>query len=1019
MKNLKVILSTTFLFSLLFPFALFGQDYSSWLEDVTETAFETKATGSRVLLIDVNGDDYPDLLWGTGNLNKNRYSLFLNVPGETGSRKFVDFTEESGINANRDPEKEGRIVDVAGMADLDNDGDPDLVTSIYYHRLQMYLGDNDPGDRSEVLLNDGTGRFTLVENNGLHDMNVVDSLSSGLINATGLAFIDYDLDGFLDVYFSTWFTDYKANLEINNFGYKMQDVLFKGNGDGTFTRVLNSGIERIEQPMYGVNATDWNNDGWQDIITSPYCRSRGSLFANQKNGTFVDAAIPANYDAQEMQGDHGQNLCQWEAQPGDFDNDGDVDLLVVNVHGGYDANEGRTHILINQGEENDFRFVWDNDRIVRDAPSYSHLGDQGAQWFDLDGDGLLDLAIGQMGYEDANFDGQLRLYICRQNSEGIFQDISKALGIYEMQKDAHSMEPADYDLDGDQDLFFSRLVRDTSLVDTIIDGEPQTIEVYDNQMTIFLLENKIGNSGTWSSVKLDQPAEANQSGIGSRITFHYGDVAIMREIQNCYGHFAGMQPTIRNAGLGDANRIDSIVVRYPNSDLQTTTVYNPPTNVILKIGEEGLIDFLRPWEGDRPIIAFDKPVLRNDKTNVGETETLSFNVKNIGADVLTIDDIYFKTNEDDVFSIQDYETPFTIEPGASQPIEVEFEPVRRHLYVGELSFSSDAENHGVKSMDVEAYGFEQKPLIASNVESIEFEPIWLEDERKAEFEIENPGELTLYFGDYKIDGDSEGFSVTGLEDISSLEPGESVTVEVTFAPPEIKTYEAELTIVSNAYENETYRIALSGVCDGPLPEIWVSMPNIFFGSAKVGEIEDRPLEITNNGNADLKIESIDFESFPEAFYITPEPTYPWTIPSGETREIVVNFAPPEEENYDDVMIIKSNAFEEPELEISLRARGSGVLSVFDSIDPADFAEISVIENPVENLATFQVRLDPQVKSAQLSICDETGNIVGYRKINGVGEKEIEFDFSAFPQGAYYAYLVTEYGIVAETLIKVR
>jgi hypothetical protein len=96
--------------------------------------------------------------------------------------------------------------------------------------------------------------------------------------------------------------------------------------------------------MYGVNVTDWNNDGWQDIITSPYCRSSGSLFENMKEGYFRDASFTAKYSAQRMGGDHGQALCQWEANPADFDNDGDMDLLQVSVHGGYDEGEGRTHI---------------------------------------------------------------------------------------------------------------------------------------------------------------------------------------------------------------------------------------------------------------------------------------------------------------------------------------------------------------------------------------------------------------------------------------------------------------------------------------------------------------------------------------------------------------------------------------------------------------------------------------------------------------------------------------------------
>ena len=95
----------------------------SWFTDVTEEIGLGDFVGSKIQCVDVNGDDYPDLLLGTGGLtkgNSNTFTLYLNKPNpdpdSPHERIFVDYTEESGINVNRDPDKDYREYDVAVLA---------------------------------------------------------------------------------------------------------------------------------------------------------------------------------------------------------------------------------------------------------------------------------------------------------------------------------------------------------------------------------------------------------------------------------------------------------------------------------------------------------------------------------------------------------------------------------------------------------------------------------------------------------------------------------------------------------------------------------------------------------------------------------------------------------------------------------------------------------------------------------------------------------------------------------------
>ena len=537
-----------------------GQEVG-WFEDVSLQVGLDSVPAWRLYVSDVNGDRYPDLVIINGIYQRGQLSLWVNVDDpfseDPGDRTFVDMTDESGINANTDPEiAEGRVADVGGLADVDNDGDVDLVTARFYYSLDAFTMEE---DRAAVMLNDGTGHFTHVMNNGLDNVDIM--------NATGLAFLDYDLDGNLDLYVGTFSIDHEFSLY-------QSDMLFRGNGDGTFSDVsVQSGVELISQPLYGTNVADWNNDGWPDVITSPYCRTGGSLWMNNGDGTFTDVASTVGYSTKHLGGDGGQNLCQWEGMPADFDNDGDLDILQVMVHGGYGLTEGRTVIAVNQGAQGDYHLSWDLQRIRRTAPNSAHLGDMSGSWIDIDNDGRLDLVINQSQYPQANTAGVERSYFLMQNADNRFDDVTAALGLDDSLLAPGASEVIDYDLDGDDDLFI-------------------VVNTNRNQNnTLRLLENRIGTDNAFVTVALDPPGGVNRDAIGARIMVTADGVTQMQEISAGAGHFAGQQPLVRNFGLGEATSIDRIEVRWPGLDIPNTVVENPPINAPVTVsGPSSVLD---------------------------------------------------------------------------------------------------------------------------------------------------------------------------------------------------------------------------------------------------------------------------------------------------------------------------------------------------------------------------------------------------------------------------------------------
>lgn len=983
-----------------------------WLEDITFDAGLRGAEGSRIVIADVNGDNYPDLLWGSGNINKNHYRLMINEPNPENNpdipRIFVDRTEESNIDTCRNPDKDIRVIDVASFADVDNDGDLDLVTSIYYHRLEYYSGvdtlgnPRDPGDRSEVLLNNGHGKFSLVDNSGLTDVVVIDTLPQGLVNCTGLSFLDYDLDGNIDLYMATWFSDYRSNRNINPYGYKMQDVLFKGNGDGTFTRITNSGIDYIREPMYGVNATDYNNDGWSDIITSPYCRSSGSLFENNGDGTFTDVAQSKGYTSQLMGGDHGQPLCQWEAMPADFDNDGDMDLLQINVHGGLNVGEGRSHISINNGPENGYTYTWAIERIHRDAHPSGHLGDNGGNWFDLDGDGWLDLAICQIGYSDGNIYGQERLYICRQDENHFFNDISAQLGIKETLKKAHSIEPCDFDLDGDVDLFVSRQITEE------IDGENVT------HMQVCLLRNDVGNKNCFTSVKIKQPDEANQAGIGSRIYVCSGDNNQIRELQAGLGHFANQHPFVQNVGLGKYNRVDSIIVNWPVKDAEPTIVYNPPKNLMIEIDKNGYTDYVKTWDGDKPVAHFNVAAGQYDTVQVSKSKQLTFSIKNIGDAPMEVNSASFENNEHDAFDLEGLTFPFTIESNNEIDFTVSFSPYKRQKYLAQIVFQTNAVNGAEHPFDLEGYGFKEKPVVVLSTDTLDFGSAWIGESDEKKLTIYNKGEELLEVSSFSIE------YITGNKVFSIISGTHGIPADldrdfsITFEPKELGDYVAKLTAETNDAYRSTIEIYLLGTCDGPLARINASPALLLFGGIEVGNTITKQLTIENSGDTTLEISSITVSENDDGSFILPDNLVPLSIEPQDEHEIDITFAPSEVKSFNRELIIVSNAFENEEESVRLRA--SGRPSSIDNQTTANDIFIRISPNPAKDRITYSIQGIENFNGCAV-LYDIMGNEI-YRE-NNINIQKNDIDLSAYPPGVYTLRIKGNNIIKTEKLIIIK
>jgi hypothetical protein len=297
---------------------------------------------------DYDNDGYLDLIVTAGNPEIAHSMLYRNNGDGTFSWTNNDIYNDPLYYA--DPG-----VHAPSWGDYDNDG-----------LLDLFIGAHDIFNR--LFHNDGGGSFTRIL-----DHVLVNDESSGPASE-GRAWVDYDNDGDLDLYVSNLFVRPSP---------RFTSVLYRNDGDGLFTRIVDSGLSRFQERTFGSCWADYDNDGLADLFLAN--RKRNSLYHNDGDGTFT--RISSSKVAKDtIPSSATFGTCAW----GDYDNDGFIDLYVTTLDFDFPTPSTLGSFLYHNDGDGGFTKVTEGPVATERT-----TGASGAGWVDYDNDGFLDLFVAQ------------------------------------------------------------------------------------------------------------------------------------------------------------------------------------------------------------------------------------------------------------------------------------------------------------------------------------------------------------------------------------------------------------------------------------------------------------------------------------------------------------------------------------------------------------------------------------------------------------------------------------------------
>jgi hypothetical protein len=485
---------------------------------------ETMAGG--VAVFDFDNDGYPDIFFTNGaditSLKKTSPKYSNRLFHNNGDGTFTDVTEKAGLGGT------GYDVGVA-IGDYDNDGYEDIFVAGVY--------------RNTLYHNNGDGTFTdVTEKAGL--ITPPDK-QYGPMWAVGAAWVDVNNDGLLDLFvvnYMSWDVNKEPDCKFDGkpeychpkFYKELPNQLFINRGNGKFEDVsAESGIRAHPGKGMGVGVADFDGDGWPDLFVSND-KLFNSMFHNKRGARFDEVAFDVGVALPE----HGNLISGMGTDFQDLNNDGLPDIVVV-------ALDNETFPIYYGNGQGGFEEVTAKTGMSLLSNPMSGYSPNIA---DFDNDGWKDIFVSRGDVQSPAMAARRKIdqpnTVFRNIGGTKFVALTEEAGFTALPPKRHrGAAVGDFNHDGKLDIVVTAL------------SAPAEVWI-----------NESPDKNHWVELALEG-TKSNRDGIGAKVRLKLGDNYQYQQVSHAAGYASSSAVPI-HFGLGQANKIDEVEIRWPSGTIQ-------------------------------------------------------------------------------------------------------------------------------------------------------------------------------------------------------------------------------------------------------------------------------------------------------------------------------------------------------------------------------------------------------------------------------------------------------------------